>query len=400
MTDDMWDWHDANGFTRIVNVSGTMTGLGASVTGAAAREATAAAMGRFVKMHELQAKASGVIARLTGGEAGLVTASASAGISLSVAGCITGLDAARAEALPCAPGPKAGVVVQAGHLCHYGAAIDTAISLAGGVTRPIGTATLCADHQLAAALDETVAAALYVVSHHVVHYGQVPFDRFVEIAHSKGAPVIVDAASEYDLTGFIAKGADLAIYSGHKFLSGPTSGIVAGRRDLVRAAYLQNIGIGRGMKVGKESIAGVIAAMESWIIRDAGAIRERERAALALWIEAVEGLSGIRAEIVPDPTQNPLERLQVSIDAAAAGASAARFAAAFAEQDPVVIVRDHEVELGYFQLDPCNLLPGQAELVAEALKQVLSNGHALADGPEADPRNAGVNGYLTWLATE
>lgn len=397
MSENMWDWHDRQGLSRIINVSGTMTGLGASVTGQAAREATAAAMGRFVKMHELQARASGVIARLTGAEAGCITASASAGISLSVAGCISGLDAARAEALPKAPGPKSGVVVQMGHLCQYGAPISTAIDLAGGTLRQIGTSTHAADYQLEAALDETVAAALYVVSHHVVHYGQIPFPRFAGIAHAKGVPVIVDAASEYDLTGFIAAGADLAIYSGHKFLSGPTSGIIAGRCDLVRAAYLQNIGIGRGMKVGKESIAGVIAAMEDWMSRDAGAIRNRERAALEMWQKALAELPGIRAEIVADPTGNPLDRLQVNIDAAAAGASAARFAAALGQQDPALIVRDHEVELGYFQLDPCNLLPGQAEIVAQTLTRILSNGPTLSNIPDADPRNAGVAGYLNWL---
>lgn len=396
MSETMWDWHDENGFTRLINVTGTMTGLGGSVTGAAAQQATAAAMGRFVKMHELQAKASGVIARLTGAEAGCVTASASAGISICVAGCMTGLDAARAEALPDAPGTKAAVAVQAGHLCSYGAAVETAVALAGGHVRRVGTATLCTDYQLEAALDDTVAAALYVVSHHVVHYGQIPFERFVEIAHAKGVPVIVDAASEYDLTGFVARGADLVIYSGHKFLSGPTSGLVAGRRDLVRAAYLQNIGIGRGMKVGKESIAGVIAAMEAWMVRDAAAIRSRERAALSLWQEALAGLPGIRAEVVPDPTGNPLDRLQVNIDPDTAGAGAARFAAALAAQDPALIVRDHEVELGYFQLDPCNLLPGQAEIVADTLARVMADGAALADGPEIDPRNDGANGYLCW----
>ena len=86
-------------------------------------------------------------------------------------------------------------------------------------------------------------------------------------------PVIVDAASEYDLRGFVAAGADIAIYSAHKFLGGLTAGIVAGRKDLVRAAYLQNGGIGRGMKVGKEGIVGAIAALEAWAQRDHAAHR-------------------------------------------------------------------------------------------------------------------------------
>src|SRR6185437_15732386 len=105
---------------------------------------------------------------------------------------------------------------------------------------------------------DATAAGVFVVSHHVVDYGQVPLKRFAELCHAKGVPVIVDAASEYDLHGFLASGADLVVYSAHKFLGGPTAGIVAGRKSLVRATFLQNCGIGRGMKVGKEGIAGAI----------------------------------------------------------------------------------------------------------------------------------------------
>lgn len=395
-----WRWHDANGLSRLINVSGTMTALGGSITDPEVARATADAMTRFARIHEMQAGASRTIAALTGAEAGFLTASAGAGISLAVAGCLTGLDAARAEALPRDPGENSGVAVQLGHLCAYGAAISTAVELTGAHVRPVGQSTLAMDHQLDAALAEGAAAALYVVSHHVVAYGQIPFARFVEIAHARGVPVIVDAASEYDLRGFVAGGADLVIYSAHKFMGGPTAGIVAGRRDLVRAAYLQNIGLGRGMKVGKESIAGAIAAMKLWMQRDHEAVRARERAALDLWQEALAGLPGVTARRVADPTGNPLERLQVEVDPAGAGTTAALVARRLGGREPAIVVRDHEVELGYFQLDPCNLAPGQAPLVAEALAAVFAQ--APEAGAEDDAaaqaaiRNGGVTSYLNW----
>src|SRR5262245_19620008 len=127
------------------------------------------------------------------------------------------------------------------------------------------------------------ATALYVVSHHVVRYGQIPLSTFADICHRRGVPVVVDAASEYDLRGFLKAGADLVVYSGHKFLGGPTSGIVAGRKDLVNAAYLQNYGICRGMKIGKESIVGLIATLEAWERRDHAGVRARGDGHLALW---------------------------------------------------------------------------------------------------------------------
>ena len=400
-TSDTHDWqafYRASGLTPVINVSGTMTGLGASSAGKPVVDACAAILPHFVKMHELQALASETIARLTGAEAGFVTASASAGITLSIAGCMTGLDPAAAERLPDAAGLRNEVVIQAGHLCHYGVPVDQSIRLPGAAVVPVGQSTQVLDHQLTGAINERTAAALYVVSHHVVDYGQIPFDAFVALCHEANLPVIVDAASEYDLRGFIEAGADLAIYSAHKFLGGPTAGLVAGTADRVRAAYLQNIGIGRGMKVGKESIYGAIAALKAWEARDHAAIRKAERQALDAWLAALADRPGIDATIVPDPTNNPLDRLRIDIDPVVAGASARAIAAALAAGDPAVIVRDHEVEQGWIQLDPCNLLPGQMAMVAERLAAVCG---AAAAGRLTEPdltvwRNQSVDSYLTW----
>jgi L-seryl-tRNA(Ser) seleniumtransferase len=398
--DTYWSWHIDHGYARVINVSGTMTSLGGSIVGARIREATVEAMGRFVKIHEMQAEASRLIAELSGAEAGCLTASASAGITLGVGAAISGLDPYRAQQLPNNPGPRNEVVVQVGHLVDYGAPVSTAVELAGGTVRPVGQATSCADHQLSGALGDETAAALFVVSHHVVNYGQMPLKRFAEICHAKGVPVIVDAASEYDLKGFVADGADLVIYSAHKFLGGPTGGIIAGRKDLVRAAYLQNTGIARGMKIGKESIAGIIQTLKEWKVRDHAAVRAREQAALDLWLAVLAGIEGVYARIIPDPTNNPLDRLQIDIDAEVLGASAATLVRALGEQEPALIVRGHEAELGYFQMDPCNLTPGQAEMAADILKHVLARAKDFAARPDDldSARNGGVNAYLSWLA--
>ncbi|QDY70772.1 aminotransferase class V-fold PLP-dependent enzyme [Qingshengfaniella alkalisoli] len=382
----------------VINVSGTMTGLGASIIVPQAREAMVEIAPHFIDMHSLQAEASKVIARLTGAEAGCATASAAAGISLSVAACITGQNPARVEALPDTGDQPNEVAVQAGHLCHYGASIEQAIRLTGGKPVVVGQSTQALDHQLDGALGPRTAAALYVVSHHVVDYGQIPLRAFAEICHARGVPVIVDAASEYDLTGFLDQGADIVIYSGHKFLGGPTSGLICGKRDLVKAAYMQNLGIGRGMKIGKESIYGTIAALEAWEQRDHDGIRQRERRALDLWYETLSGRQGVIPRISPDPTGNPLDRLRVDIDAAATGASAAAVVAALASGSPKIVARDHEIEQGWFQLDPCNLHEGDEDIVARRLMEVLD---AARNGALVEPdldlkRNGSVNAYMNW----
>lgn len=384
------DFHEALGLRPVINVSGTMTSLGASIVVPEAIAAMAAILPQFVEINDLQRKVSPVIARLTGGESGFVTASCSAGISLAVAGAMTGDDIAAIERLPDTAGLKNEVVIQIGHVVSYGAPVDQAIRLAGARPVLVGQATSAHRYHIEGAINERTAAAVYVVSHHVVQYGLVGLGEFVEVCHAKGVPVIVDAASEYDLKGFVAAGADIVLYSGHKFLGGPTSGIVAGSKALVRSAFLQNLGIGRGMKVGKESMLGVMAALEAWEERDHAGIRAREKGYLHLWRDTLEGRPGVKPVVEPDPTGNPLDRLRVSITPEEAHITAWDLADALARGNPPIIVRDHEVEHNYFYLDPCNLHPGQETIVAERLTAELTkarNSNEIIATPLAE-RNA------------
>ncbi|WP_320197965.1 aminotransferase class V-fold PLP-dependent enzyme [Agrobacterium sp. rho-13.3] len=364
------------GLRPVINVSGTMTSLGASIVVPEAVAAMAAILPQFVEINDLQRKASTIIARLTGGEAGFVTASCSSGISLAVAGTITGPDLLAIERLPETSTGKNEVLVQMGHVVSYGAPVDQSIRLAGGKVVMIGQATSTHRYHMENAITDRTAAAVYVVSHHVVDYGLLNLKEFVEIAHAKGVPVIVDAASEYDLKLFLEQGADIVLYSGHKFLGGPTSGIVAGKKELVRNAFLQNMGVGRGMKVGKESIYGVMAALEAWEKRDHVGIRERETSYLNLWAQTLANRPGVIALIEPDPTNNPLDRMRVIISPEEAHITAWDLAAALRQGPQPIIVRDHEVEHHYFYLDPCNLHPGQETIVASRLAEELDKARA------------------------
>lgn len=236
---------------------------------------------------------------------------------------------------------------------------------------PLGTVSGVRDYQLEESINEQTACAVFVVSHMTVQHAMIPLERFCAICHAKGVPVIVDAASEYAFGSFLTRGADLVVFSGQKFLGGPTSGIVAGRVDLVRAARLQNAGIGRGMKVGKESIAGVMGALQAWETRDHAGIRAREEKALALWQDSLRPFAErLDCQIIDDPTGNPLRRLRVKV-LPASGSTARALADALATGNPPVMVRDYQTDLGHIDLDPCNLHPGEAEIVARQLSTCL-----------------------------
>ncbi len=370
ITDDHHDIRSALGLRPIINASGTMTVLGASIMVPQAVAAMAAIATEFVEMAALHTAASGVISELTGGEAGFVTASCASAITLSVAATMTGDRLLAIERLPDTTGLRNEVLVQVGHLVGYGASLHQSVAMTGSRVVPVGTVSMAQPYQLDEAINAHTACAVFVVSHMTVQYAMLTLEDVCAICHAKGVPVIVDAASEYDLRGFLARGADVVVYSGHKFLGGPTSGIVAGRADLVRAASLQNRGIGRGMKVGKESIAGVMAALRAWQQRDHGAVRAREDAALALWQQTLQAFTQVRCQRVDDPTGNPLERLRVFV-LPTSGWSARTLADALAQGNPPIMVRDYQTDLGYVDLDPCNLHADEEQLVAQQLVSLL-----------------------------
>jgi L-seryl-tRNA(Ser) seleniumtransferase len=361
---------------RIINAAGTMTVFGASAAVPEAVRAATEILPLFVEIDDLQRHASKAIAAATGAEAGYVTASSSAAITLAIAAVMTGSDLDRVARLPDTAGMRNGVAIQRGHLIDYGAPIEQAIRLAGARVVLVDDTKHAELQQLEAALDDTIAAAIYVVSHHAEQSGQIPLDDFVRVCARRKVPVIVDAASEYDLLGFIAAGADIVIYSAHKFLGGLTAGIVAGRKDLVRAAYLQNGGIGRGMKVGKEGIVGAIAALEAWAKRDHAAHRREEEARVALWMRELGDIPGIRLELSPDPTKNPITRLRLYVDPAIAAITAWDLADALAEGERPTMVRNDEIAHGYFELDPCNLSDGEAKEVAAGIIRELHRAKA------------------------
>ena len=115
------------------------------------------------------------------------------------------------------------------------------------------------------------------------------------------------------------------------------------------------------MKVGKESIAGAMAALEAWAQRDHAGVRARERGHLELWRERLGRLPGLDRAIVPDPTDNPLDRLEVQVDPAEAGTTAWALAAALAAGRPAGHRPRPRGRARASILDPCNLHPGEAD---------------------------------------
>jgi L-seryl-tRNA(Ser) seleniumtransferase len=133
------------------------------------------------------------------------------------------------------------------------------------------------------------------------------------------------------------------------------------------------------MKVGKEGVAGAIAALEAWGRRNHGAEKAREMAIVDAWMGSLGGVPGLALRVLPDWTGNPIDRVEVTAGEGA-GLHAWELADRLARRNPSIRVRDDLIETGVFHLDPCNLDDGEARLVAAAIREEVAAALARGDG--------------------
>lgn len=366
----MQEFYNRFGLRRVLNARGPATALGASRVSEKVRKDVFDILGLSVEIWELQRRASEAIVKLTGAEAGVVVGCTAAGIAIAAAATLTGDDIAKIKQLPTITGPKNKIVIQKGHVVGAGdAPITQVLRMTGAEVIEIGEALDCAKFHLEAALTPDVAAAVYVMLD-VFPPNLLPVDTFIRICKAKNVPVIVDAAYDINFRHLIEMGADLVIYSGHKWLGAPTSALIAGRKDLVHACYLQEMGIGRPMKVGKEGILGLISAIESWLERDEEAIIRRQTAFAKRFIARLREEPGIEAEI--RRTQfSPSVRVEVRIDEKITGVPAWEINYKLGIGNPVIKMDDYAVHQGKLTFDLSYLDDGDEDVIADAIFRII-----------------------------
>lgn len=361
------------GVTPVVNAAGRLTALGGAVLDRAVIGAMAEAAGVHVDLAELKQAAGRYCAARCGADAGYVTGGAAAGVVLMTAAVVTRGDAAAIADLPASTPPNR-ILVQQGHLVDFGAPIAQMVRIGGGVVVPVGATNLTSGAELRARLHEPdVSGILYVQSHHAAQKGTVTLPEVVELARGAGVPVLVDAAAEEDLTRFTRLGADLVAYSGGKALEGPTSGFVVGRRDLIEACAAQESGVGRAMKVGKEAIAGLIAALERYGAGEAAGIAARRHAITDALRTELEGVEGVAVSEEADEAGRDIVRLRLSVTPAA-GMDLPSLVRELRGGTPPIAVRTHHLGEGWVTLDPRPLEPAQVGVIGARIRQILGTG--------------------------
>jgi uncharacterized pyridoxal phosphate-dependent enzyme len=353
------------GVRPFINASGTYTAMTASLMLPEVMDAINHASKHFVMLDELHDKVGERIASLVQAEAAMVTAGAASAMTLGTAGVLTGTDRQKIGSLPNLDGMKSEVIIQKAHRFGY----DHAVRSCGVKLIEVETR-----EDLERAVSEKTAMMLFYNNNNKV--GKIQDEEFVALGKKHKVPTMNDCAADVppveNLWKFTKMGFDLVTFSGGKGIRGPQSaGMLLGRKEFVTAARLNappNASIGRGMKVNKEEMLGMMVALESYVKRDhAREGRELERRAEAIRRSAA-AVAGVTAEVYVPEVANHVPHIRVTWNATEKGLMAADVVKAMRDGDPSIAIRSENDAL---VMSVWMLRQGEDAVVARRLRQVL-----------------------------
>ncbi len=366
----MTDYH-ALGIRPVINAYATVTKFGGSRMPAEVLQAMNDAAGAFVDLAELQLRVGERIAELTRNEAAYITPGAAGGVMLAAAACVLHHHPGESMTFPQIASLKHEAIVQRAHRNPY----DFAVQAVGMKFVEIDSSP----DALCAAINEKTAGVFWFQGG-MNSDADIPLPDMIAIANEHGLPVIVDAAAQLppleNLWRFTEMGAALVLISGGKDLRGPqSSGLMLGRSDLIesiRPISNPNHGLGRPLKVGKEEMMGVLAAVERYLNLDHNARAAYCEDAVAMWCAALNPINGVRAErAFPNEAGQPLPWCQITIDSSITGRTANELVSAFLESNPAIAVSP--VDESHFHLNPMTLNPGEEIIVRDTCISLLRN---------------------------
>lgn len=401
MADDTPSIYDELGVPRVINAAGTKTRIGGTRIRPEAATAMHRATTEFARISDLQAKASDTISNITGADAGYVASGAAACLTLAAAATITGHDPHAMSRLPQTDNRPNEILIPKVHRNSY----DHALRAAGATLTDIGTndhtlgpgATDLEPWEIEAAITDNTAAIAYVPRNNL------PLDPIITTAHDHDLPVIIDAAGQlppkHNLTRFIDAGADLVIFSGGKAIRGPqNTGIIAGTTNLITAIALQHLdmdttintwnppptlidpttlpgvprhGIGRGYKVSKEALVGLITALQLYHQEDQHTQHQQHNHQLQKIATALTNIPHITIthHNKNDPTTTPT--LEIAIDEPTLDTTTTDIVNQL-QTTPPHIYLNHNPTTATLTINPTSLTTPETDTLIDQLTNTLS----------------------------
>ena len=365
------------GVRPLINAGGTQTLWGGSTLSSEVMGAMVDANSNYVEMEELLDKAGEHVAKLMGVEAAYITSGCFAALALSTAACMTGRDRQKISQLPEIVGIKHEVLIQTKHRNSY----DREFPVPGGVLVEVGDTDGCTVDVLDEAIGPNTAAVAYLARRDA-DSSIIPLADVVKTAHTHGVPVIVDAATHiYPVDYFrgLAQSADLVCFSGKYFNAPPAVGIALGKKELMDAVedhgYIgfynpDGRSFGRGFKIGRHDVIGLVAALEWWLNADHEERHANDEARLANMQQTLENIAGIGKMEIVHVGAHTGSTLHVGIDSEVAGKDARQVVAELDNGVPRIRVGGSDDSI---IIHGHTLNEGEEEIVIDRLKTVLSS---------------------------
>ena len=360
------DYFKELGVRPFINAAGTYTDMTASLMPPEVMAAINYASKQFVPLTELHDRVGERIATLVKAEAAMVSAGAASAMTLGTAGVLTGGDPQKIVDLPNLTGMKTEVIMQKSHRFGY----DHAVRNCGVKIVEVETAA-----QLEAAVTPQTAMMLFYNNNNSL--GQIRDEEFVRLGKKHGVVTMNDCAADVppveNLWKFTAMGFDLVAFSGGKGIRGPQSaGLLLGRKDLIAAARANAApngnSIGRGMKVNKEEMVGMLAAIERFVTLDHAALDREYRRRADVILKSLARIDGVTASITVPEVANHVPHVKVVLDTAVTGITGQEISKRLREGTPSIGVRaGDELLIGVWMMQP-----GDDVVVARRLKDVLT----------------------------
>ena len=354
------------GIRPFINAAGTYTAMTASLMPPEVIDAIEYASKHYVMLDELQDKVGARIATLVHSEAAMVTSGAASALTLGTAAVLTGTDQQKMVALPDLATMKSEVIIQKSHRFGY----DHAVRNCG-----VRLVEVESREDLERAVNPKTAMMLFYNNNN--KEGQIRDEEFVQLGKKHAIPTLNDAAADVppveNLWNYTKMGFDLVAFSGGKGIRGPQSaGLLLGRKDLIAAARLNappnGNTVGRGMKVNKEEVLGMLVALEMYLEKD----HERERREFDKRAEVIRSsvvtVPGVTAEVFVPEVANHVPHVRISWDAAARGIKANEVVRALREGEPSIATRSENetIVVGVWMMRP-----GEEKIVGRRLKEAL-----------------------------
>ncbi|WP_370456025.1 DgaE family pyridoxal phosphate-dependent ammonia lyase [Sporosarcina sp. ANT_H38] len=357
---------------KVINASGRMSILGVSTLSDAVVDQLAYGAKNYFEMEELVKKSGEVIAYYLNAEAAIITNSASAAIALAVAGLITKKDKMLVDKLHDKNYKTNGeIIVMKGHNINYGAPVEVMIRLGGAEVKEVGYSNMCSADQVQAAITNETVGFLYVKSHHCVQKNMPSIDQVQEVCHRNGIPLLIDAAAEEDIHSYASLG-DLVIFSGSKAIEGPTSGILAGKKQYIDYSFPHLKGIGRAMKVGKESIFGLLTALENYESTKQSVDFQTEKLKPLYKLSEIKGIS---VTCINDEAGRDICRGRIMVNEKEANRHAVEVVNELKNGEVAIYTRDYHATEGHFDIDPRSVTKDDILLITRRIEEIVGEAH-------------------------